>query len=317
MRVVDETELKRIAGEAEALEAVERAFEALARGEVTQPPPMAFDFPGVAGEVHVKGAALRGAPIFALKVASGFYENAKKGLPTSSGLVLVFDAETGFPLSLLLDNAYLTEMRTAAAGALAARLLARPAVDKMAVIGTGAQARYQLRAISRVVAIGRVEAFSPRAESRDAYAREMREMLGLNVLARASAAEAVSDAEIVVSVTPSRSPVVSAKLLRADATVIAVGSDGPDKQELEVEVLARADKIVADDLSQCVTLGEIHHAVAAGVIAEEQIHAELGDILIGAKPGREGDELIVCDLTGVGAQDAAIAAIVCDRLGLR
>lgn len=314
MRVVEEPELRRIAGEAEALEAVERAFGALARGEVTQPPPMAFDFLDVEGEVHIKGAALRGAPVFALKVASGFYANKSKGLPTSSGLVFVFDAKTGFPLALLLDNAYLTEIRTAAAGALAARLLARPKVDKIAVIGTGAQARYQLRAISRVVAVERVEAFSPRAESRERYAEEMRDALGVQVVARDTASQAVADADLVVTVTPSRAPVVSASSLRSDATIIAVGSDGPDKQELEVEVLARADKVIADKLSQCLALGEIHHAVVEGAISEDRVHAELGDVLIGTAAGREGDELIVCDLTGVGAQDAAIAEIAYRRL---
>jgi len=125
----------------------------------------------------------------------------------------------------------------------------------------------------------------------------------------ASVEEAVKDAELVVTVTPSRTPLVESAWLAPGVTILAVGSDGPDKQELAPLVLGEADKVVADRLKQCLELGEIHHAVGAGVLRVEQVYAELGEILIGEKPGREGNERIVCDLTGVGAQDAAIAEI--------
>jgi ornithine cyclodeaminase len=317
LRVVEEATLRELVREEDALAAVERAFAALARGEVTQPAPMGFDFPEVDGEVHVKGAHLRGAAVFAVKVASGFYRNPARSLPMSSGLVLVFDAETGFPLGLLLDNAYLTELRTAAAGALAARLLAPAVVSKMAVLGTGAQARYQLRAIARVRAPKEVVAWSPHPERREAYCAEMSESLGIPFTPAASAEEAVSGAALVLTVTPARGPLFSAGAVAPGSTVVAVGSDGPDKQELDVALLARADKLVADKLSQCSRLGEIHHALEAGAISEADVTAELGEIVIGARPGREGDELIVCDLTGVGAQDAAIAETAWARLAGR
>jgi ornithine cyclodeaminase len=314
MRVVEERELRERVREEEALVAVERAFRALARNEVVQPAPMAFDFEEARGEVHVKGAHLKGSPIFALKVASGFYSNLDRGLPLSSGLVMVFDAGTGFPLALLLDNAYLTELRTAAAGALAARLLAPERIDKIAVLGTGSQARYQLRAISRVRALGKVTAWSPHAESRSRYAEEMRRELGLTVAPADTAEEAVEDAALVVTVTPARRPFLKASAVARGATIIAVGSDGPDKQELDVELLARADRVIADKLEQCSRLGEIHHALEAGVLREEDVD-ELGEVVTGGRPGREGDELIVCDLTGVGAQDAALAEVVWSGLG--
>jgi len=315
MRIIEERELRERIGEDQALAAVERAFHALGEGRVVQPAPMGFDFEEAKGEVHVKGAYLKGSPIFAVKVASGFYRNPDRGLPMSSGLVLVFDATTGFPLLLLHDNAYLTELRTAAAGALATRLLAPEHVEKMAMLGTGSQARYQLRAIARVKQPARVSAWSPSSERRARYAEEMTGALGIPVSAVSSAKEALENADLIVTVTPARKPIVEASFVKPGATIVAVGSDGPDKQELDVDVLERADKIVADKLSQCSKLGEIHHALEAGCISEKDVYAELGDIVTGRLPGREGDELIVCDLTGVGAQDAALAEVVWMELG--
>ena len=316
MELVYEERLRARLGEAEALEAVERAFLALARGDVVQPPPMGFDFPEASGETHVKGAYIRGDATFAIKVASGFYRNPDRGLAVGSGLVLVLDAKTGAPLATLKDNAFLTELRTAAAGALAVRLLAPVKMDKMAVLGTGVQARYQLRAITRVRDVGEVFAWSPNAERRQGYCEEMSAALGIPFTSASSAAAACEDAALVLTVTPAREPIVGAKDVSRSTTVLAVGSDGPDKQELDVAILAQAGKVVVDNLSQCLALGEVHHAVAAGRMSEDDVHAELGDVLAGNKVGREGDELIVCDLTGVGAQDAAMAAKACQVLPL-
>ena len=314
MRLVTEQELRDLVHEDESLRAVENAFRALAEDRVEQPPPMAFDFPEASGEVHVKGAAIRGSPIFAVKIASGFYRNPEQNLPVSSGLVLVLDQTTGFPLALLQDNAYLTEMRTAAAGALAARLLAHETIDKMAVLGAGAQARYQLRAIRRVRDIKSVTAWSPTPANRELYCREMESELGLRCTPADTARDAVDDAALVLSATTARSPIVHADEVSKSATIIAVGSDGADKQELDAKILDQAGKVVVDRLSQCVRLGEVHHAIEAGLMGEKDVYAELGDVLIGKKSGREGDELIVCDLTGVGVQDAAIAELAWNAL---
>lgn len=315
MRLVTEEELRRVVDESVALHAVERAFEALARNRVEQPPPMGFDFPDADGEVHVKGAALRGASVFAVKLASGFYRNPDRGLPVSSGLVLVCDQRTGAPLALFHDNAYLTEMRTAAAGALATRLLAPDPVANVAVLGTGAQARYQLHAISKVRKLTKVSAWSPSAERRARYCAEMTDALGVSFEAAESARDAVKDATLVITVTTAKKPLIGLSDVAPGSTVIAVGSDGPSKQELAVDLIAGADKLVVDRLSQCAALGELHHALEAGAMTEDDVYAELGDIVIGTLAGREGDELVVCDLTGVGAQDAAIAESTWRALG--
>ncbi len=315
MKVIGEREIRGAVGEAQALEVVERAFAALARGQVIQPPPLGMELAEARGEVHVKGAYLKGEPVFAIKVASGFYENPGKGLPTGSGLVLVFDAETGFPLALLRDNGYLTELRTAGAGALAVRLLAPEGPLKVAVVGAGSQARFQLRAMARVRELRELRVWSPVPEEFAAYREEMEPGLGVPVLRADSVEEAVAGAELVVTVTPSREALVHAQWLRPDATVVAVGADGPEKQELAVEVLGRAQKVVVDSRDQCLRLGETHHAVQAGVLSPERIHGELGEVLLERIPGREGGEMIVCDLTGVGAQDAAMAGAVWEALG--
>lgn len=314
MRVVEAAILRELVKEPEALVSAERAFRALAEGRVVQPPPVGLDIESARGEVHVKGAYLEGTSIFAVKIASGFYRNPERGLPSGSGLVLVFDATTGFPLAVLKDDAYLTDLRTAAAGALATRLLAPSSFERLAMLGSGVQARFQLRAIARVRQWKRTTAWSPNREHLERYCREMEAELDIPFEPCLGPGETVRGADLVLTVTPSRRPLVEASWLEPHATIIAVGSDGPDKQELHPQVLSRAGKVVADRLEQCIRLGEIHHAVEAGLLHPEAVYAELGEIVIGAKPGREGKELIVCDLTGVGAQDAAIAEVAWEKL---
>jgi ornithine cyclodeaminase len=315
VETIQESAIRLAVGPGEALAAAERAFQALAEGAVTQPAPLGFEIAAVQGEVHVKGAQIHGAPVFALKVATGFYHNVARGLPSGAGLFLVFDAGTGFPVALLRDNGYLTDLRTAAAGALAARHLSPDRLDTVAVLGSGVQARLQLRCLALVRHWRQVRAWSPTRAHLEAYCREMADELNLPFSASAGAEEAVRDADLVITVTPSRRPLIQAAWLASGATVIAVGADGPDKQELAAECLARADKVVADRLSQCLELGEIHHAVRLRLLDPAKVYGELGEIVAGKKPGRQGGELIICDLTGLGAQDAAIAEAAWDRLG--
>ena len=310
MKIIREDSLRELVGEEEALSAAETAFRALAEGRVVQPPPLGMDLEEARGEVHVKGAFLKGEPVFVMKVASGFYLNRLRGLPTGSGLVLVFDALTGHPLALLQDNGYLTELRTGAAGALAVRLLAPDQPLNVAVLGAGSQARYQLRAMARVRKIRGLCVWSPDPKEVATYQAEMSPALGIPVYGGRTPEEAVEGADLVVTVTPARKPILALAWLAEGATVVAVGSDGPEKQELDSEILGKAGKVVVDSREQCIRLGETHHAVSTGFLAPEEIHGELGEVLLGIRPGREDKELIVCDLTGVGAQDAAMAGAV-------
>jgi len=311
VRVLREAEIRGLIGPREALGAVRDGFARLARREVTLPGVIGFDIPAYQGEVHVKGAHIHGSPSFSIKEAAGFYANAQRGLPVSSGVVMVFDAATGFLQAILLDNGYLTELRTGAAGALAADLLARREIETVGLIGSGGQARYQLEALLEVRKPQRVLVWGRSHERAEAYALEMSGSFGLPVRAVGSAREAVESSNLVVTTTPSREAIVRAEWLKPGVHITAMGSDGPDKRELESAVLARADKVVADRLDQCLRLGEIHHAVAEGGLDPARVYAELGEIAAGLKPGRESDgEITIADLTGVGVQDAAVADFV-------
>jgi ornithine cyclodeaminase len=306
--VLREREIRALVGPAEALTAVRDGFARLARGQVTLPGVIGLDIPEHEGEVHVKGAHLHGSPFFSIKEAAGFYGNPRRGLPVGSGLVLVFDATTGLLRLILLDNGYLTELRTGAAGALAADLLARREVRTVGILGSGGQARYQLEALLGVRRPRRVLVHGRSADKAAAYAREMEDRFSLPVTPVASAREAVAESDIVITTTPARQAIVRGEWVRPGTHVTAMGSDGPDKRELEGALLARADKVVADRLDQCLRLGEIHHAVAEGLLDPARVHGELGELAAGLKPGRTSEgEITVADLTGVGVQDAAVA----------
>lgn len=310
--MLDEAAIRGLIGPREALAACRDAFRALAKGAVVQPPPMGFDLTDRHGEAHVKGAYLRGAPFFSIKVATGFYGNPARGLPVGNGVVWVFDAETGFPAAILQDNGYLTELRTGAAGAVAADALARRDVRRVAIVGAGVQARYQLEALLLVRTPMEVAVASRNAARAAAYAAEMTAKQGVPVRAAASVRDVVDGADIVITATPSRAPVVMDAWIAPGAHVTAIGSDLPEKQELEPALLARA-VVVADSRAQALTQGEAHHAVAAGLIAPDSVR-ELGDVLEGRAPGRaQDDEVTVADLTGVGALDATVANVVMQR----
>jgi ornithine cyclodeaminase len=304
------------------IEAVEEAFSAYATGRAELPSVIHLDVPDQRGEIHIKAGYLRGGACYAVKIASGFPGNADLGLPPNDGMVVVFDSRNGAPAAFLMDNGYITDLRTAAAGAVAAKHLAKRDIRRVGVIGSGAQARLQPALLAQVRSFREVRVWGRHPERARACADDLRRRgdlpTGAAVSAVASAREAVEGADLVITATASREPVVRAEWLSAGALVTAVGSDGADKQELEVEALKRADRVVADSLPQCLRLGEIHHAVERGAIRQEKVDAELGEITSGRKLGRRSEgEIIVCDLTGVGVQDVAAATVVLERARAR
>ncbi|HEY6548563.1 MAG TPA: ornithine cyclodeaminase family protein [Vicinamibacteria bacterium] len=314
VRVLVESEIRDVIGPPEALRVVRAAFVALHRGEVTLPGVIGFVLPS-GGEVHVKGAYLHGAPFFCLKEAGGFPGALPRGLPTSSGMMQAFDAETGHLRGLLFDNGYLTDLRTGAAGALSADVLARQGVVQAGIVGTGAQARFQLEALLSVRQPGRVLVWGRSEEKARAFAREVSGRYNwLPIEAVGNVYQAVEGSEVLITVTGATEPLVREDWVMQGTHVTAIGADGPDKRELMGQVLAKADKVVADRIDQCLALGEIHHAVEGGFIAARDIYGELGELLAGSKPGREReDEITVADLTGVGIQDAAVAGFVMEE----
>jgi ornithine cyclodeaminase/alanine dehydrogenase-like protein (mu-crystallin family) len=306
--IVEEPELRAAVTPERAVSAMRAAFEADGHGRTRVPAVINLDIPSARGEFHVKTAYIEGVPYVAVKVASGFYDNPSRGLPSGSGLMAVFDASTGLPAALLLDNGFLTDIRTAAAGALAADLLAPRAIGTVGMLGSGVQARWQLRCLRTVRPFRRVVVWSPTRAHLDAYCKEMCAE-GFEIEAAATARDVCAVADVLITATPATSPLVDAEWIREGMHITALGSDSPGKQELHADCLDRADLVVVDRFAQCSAFGELKHALDAGLLTRNDVHAELGAIAAGKKPGRTSDrEITIADLTGVGFQDTAIAS---------
>ena len=306
--IIEEAALRAVVTPAMAVQVVREAFRADGERRTHVPPVINLDIPQARGEFHIKTAHIEGVPHVAVKIASGFYDNAAKGLPSGSGLMALFDAATGLPAALLLDNGFLTDIRTGAAGAVAADALARPAITSVGLIGSGIQARFQVRCLRIVRSFTRIVAWSPTRAHLDAYRAEMANE-GFDVSAASGPEEVCATADVLVTAIPSRQAVVRAAWLRPGMHVTAVGADSPGKQELEAQCLERAHLVVTDRTSQCAAFGELAHAIQAGLLTAGGIHGELGEIVAGIKGGRDSDDQItIADLTGVGFQDTAIAS---------
>ena len=306
--IFEEAALRAVVTPARACAAIRDAFRADGEGRTLVPAVINFDIPASHGEFHIKTAYIEGVPHVAVKVASGFYDNPARGLPSGSGLMAVFDAQTGMPAALLLDNGFLTDIRTAAAGAVAADVLARSRVDVVGVIGSGVQARQQIRCLRIVRDFQRVLVWSPTRQHAEAYCDELRRE-GYDTSAAGSVEEVCAAADVLISTTPAREPFVRSEWLREGMHITAVGSDSPGKQELDAECLGRAHLVVVDRLAQCAAFGELHHALDAAVMSASDVYAELGAIVAERKPGRTSDrQITIADLTGVGFQDTAIAS---------
>ena len=306
--ILTEAELRRIVHlDLRAVEVVEKAFAALASGKVVMPPILSMAIPEANGEVDVKTAYIPGFEGFAIKVSPGFFDNPKIGLPSLNGLMILFSAKTGLVEALLLDNGYLTDVRTAAAGAVATKYLAPASIQTAGVMGTGVQARLQLQAAHLVRPFRQVLVWGRDVKKAQVCAVDLAAALGIPVRIEADPARLVAESQLVVTTTPAEEPVLKADWLHPGLHITAMGSDQAGKNEIEAKALAVADLYVADRVSQCEKLGELRSAIAAGAWTRGT-PPELGEIVAGTKPGRTSDaQVTVCDLTGTGAQDTAIA----------
>jgi ornithine cyclodeaminase len=301
---LSEPELRAAVTPKRAVEVIREAFRADGEARTHVPPVINLEVPSARGEFHIKTAYIEGFPHVAVKVASGFYDNPSRGLPSGSGMMALFDASSGMPAALLLDNGFLTDLRTGAAGAVAADYLAPQRITTVGVIGSGVQARFQVRCLRVVREFTRIIAWSPTRARLEAYCAEMRAE-GFDAIAAASAEEVCAAADMLITATPARDPFIRASWLRDGIHVTAVGSDSPGKRELDPDCLIRADIIVVDRYEQCAAFGEL-----SGVVGTpHNVHGELGEIVADRKPGRtSGTQITIADLTGVGFQDTAIAS---------
>jgi ornithine cyclodeaminase len=314
MRILTETDLRRLVTlDLSVVDCVEEAFRALATLPVVMPPILRLDIAEHRGEVDVKTAYVPGLDGFAIKVSPGFFDNHKLGLPSLNGLMILFSTRTGLVEALLLDNGYLTDVRTAAAGAVAAKHLSRPDSRRAAILGSGAQARLQLEALTlvRPITEARIWARDPAKAAKTAH--DLAQRLGIAVTPAASARDAISGADIVVTTTPAETPILMADWITPGQHVTAMGSDSEHKNEIDPALLARVT-YVADSLAQTRRLGELNHAIRAGAVNADAVFAELGAVIVGQAQGRRTPgEVTLCDLTGTGVQDTAIATLASRR----
>ena len=318
--VLELDEIKRLVDIPQVIREMETGFVLYSEGQVEVPPVGFLHFEEPPGDVHIKYGFVSGDEYYVLKMASGFYNNADLGLPISDGLLLVFSQKTGELKLILLDKCWLTDVRTAAAGAVAAKHLAPKNIHRVGIVGTGVQAKMQLEMLRDVVDCtsclvwGRDSTKVQRMIA-DLRASESVQAWGLQIEAAPALDDLVSQCNLIVTTTSARSPLIRADQVQQGTHITAMGSDDHGKQELEAEVLGKADLVVADSVSQCVDHGECFGAVREGHIAADSI-LELGNVIKNGEIGRTTeDQITVADLTGVAIQDIQIAKMVARALG--
>ena len=312
MIFLDSTAVRECLSIEECITAVERAFRL--HGEGKAPQPGVLGIHAQRGTFHIKAGTLDlGRSYFAAKTNANFPGNVERyGLPTIQGVIALFDAERGTPLAIL-DSREITSLRTGAGTAVATKYLARQDASVATICGCGVQGRTQLAAVAAVRRLTRVYAVDRNRENAARFAREMSNELGIEVIASDDLAVAARQSDICVTCTPSRQAILGAGDVSPGAFVAGVGADNPDKQELDPALLARS-AVVVDILDQAATSGDLHHAIAAGVMTRDTVRAELGEVVAGKKPGRlHDDEIVIFDSTGTALQDVAAAAAVYEK----
>ena len=291
--------------------AVENAFRQHGEGNIA--PPKVLGMPATDGGFHIKAALLGPASYFAAKLNGNFFYNQRRfAMPNIQGVIILCDASNGFPLAVM-DSIEVTILRTGAATAVAARHLARPDSKVVTICGCGNQGRVQLRALQRVLPVEQVYAFDRDEERARAFAAELSRELKIAVEPAHDLPGAVRRSDVCVTCTPAKKYFLRQEHVEPGTFVAAVGADNEDKQELEPRLLA-SSKVVTDVLEQCLEIGDLHHAIVAGLMQRDDVHAELGEVVASRKPGRTSqEEITIFDSTGTALQDVAAAAVVYER----
>lgn len=307
-RILTQGDVAAVLMVSDCISAVEEAFRSYGEGRAQRPQSMGIH--AEAGTFHIKAAT---AEIFAAKINANFPDNPQRhGLPTIQGVIVVADIERGTPLGIL-DSILITSLRTAAASAVAAKYLARHDANTMTIVGCGSQGRAHLEALVQVRPIAKAYAYDVHDDVSDRFAREMSSRLGIEVVKSASMDHAVAQSDIVVTCTPARSPVLNEHHWHRGLFIAAVGADNPDKHELAPALLEQC-LVVPDILDQAATMGDLHHAIVAGVLTRESIHGELAEVICGRVAGRRNDdEVFVFDSTGTALQDVVVASLALSR----
>ncbi|WP_457262751.1 ornithine cyclodeaminase [Pseudomonas gingeri] len=295
------------------LAAIREAFIRHADGQVVSPAPGELLFDQPPGDCHIKYGYFKGGPVFVIKIAMGFYDNARHGLPTNNGLMAVFDARTGQTLALLNDEGWLTSWRTAASGALAAVALAPRHITALGILGSGHQAELQALWASVALGIDKVVIWGRDPHKAGALAARLREE-GIAAHPTVRVEDLLRQCNVIITCTPATEPLFPAAAVRPGTHIVALGADSHGKQEIDPQLFQVAGRVVADDIRQCTDRGDLGHAVRDGLLEPTSI-VLLGDVLSGKVKGRESeDSITLVDLTGLAAHDVAIATLAIDAL---
>lgn len=309
MKIINLDQIKEALKTINIIPTIEKGFVAYSKGNAVVPPVGELLFTNPPGDVHIKYGYIVDDEYYVIKVASGFYDNSKLSLPSSNGLVLLFNRKNGAVLGILLDEGYLTDLRTAAAGAIAAKYFAPSKITNIGVIGTGIQARLQLIFLKKITACRSVTTWGRNLENLTRFQTEM-EQEGFSIQITQEMENVTSKCNLIVTTTPSTTPLLWAAQIKKGTHITAVGADSPHKQELDANIFGQADIIVTDSIEQCIERGDVAHAIKNGVINRDKL-IELGAVISGISPRRTSDEQItIADLTGLVVQDIEIAKAV-------
>jgi len=309
MRIVTLDEIKAVLPKIDLMDEIEAGFSAYSNGEVVVPPVGELNFKDPPGDVHIKYGYIRDDDVYVIKIASGFYQNKLLGLSNGQGMMVVFDQNNGKPLGLLQDEGYLTDVRTAVAGAICAKYLAPNNIQAIGIIGTGIQARMQLEYLKNVTDCQNVIVWGRSKSALNQYKTSMGDS-GFTIETTMALDQVTDNCNLIVTCTASEKPIIRKDHVKGKVHITAMGSDTPNKQELGSNVLSKADLVIADSRSQCEVRGEIHHAIRNNAVSMDSI-AELGEIINGDRQGRTpSSEITVADLTGVAVQDIQISKAV-------
>jgi ornithine cyclodeaminase len=305
----DLPQIKDVLKKLQPIQEIEEGFVAYSEGKAVIPPVGEMLFKKPPGDVHIKYGYIVDDDYYAIKIASGFFESPSTSRYTNDGLILLFKKGTGELVCALLDECHLTNVRTAAAGAVVAKYLAPKNIECIGIIGAGTQGRMQLEFLSSVVSCRDVMVWGVDQKELDEYRADM-EPQSYSIQTTLRAEDIAAQCNLIVTATPSKSPLLSADLIRKGTHITAMGSDTPEKNELDPRILQKADIVVADSISQCLLRGEIHQALKAGVLEKERI-LELGSVIVNPDLQRTSeDQITIADLTGVAVQDIQIAKAV-------
>ena len=310
MRIVTLDHIKSILPNVDLLSEIESGFAAYSSGLVVVPPVGELSFQSPPGDVHIKYGYINEDDVYVIKIASGFYENKIENLPVGNGMMLVFSQKTGQPLAMLQDECYLTDVRTAVAGAITAKHLSPKNIDRIGIVGTGTQAKLQLQYLKDVIDCNKVVVWGRSSDSLSNYIKSM-DSYNYQVEPTASIDDIVKQCQLIITCTPSEKALIDE--VNPGTHITAIGSDTTSKRELSSKLLFQADVVITDSKSQCKARGEIYQASKDGFLTSSVL--ELGDIINGIDAGRVSQEQItVADLTGVAVQDIQISKAILRNL---